>query len=78
LTDSLSTIKVEEQWLLDSALFTLNQRQALIVRVGEKRLLKIYLQRLDELLAEAGAEEKEVNGKRRVDDNGSKRKKKKL
>ena len=72
------SMKVEEQWLLDSALFTLNQRHALIVRVGEKRLLKIYLRRLDELLAEAEAEAKEVNGKRGADDNGSERKKKKV
>ena len=72
------SMKVEEQWLLDSALFTLNQRHALIVRVGEKRLLKIYLWRLDELLAEAEAEAKEANGKRGADDNGSERKKKKV
>jgi len=62
----------EQQLLVPSISLTDNQRNAVIVRTGEKRLLKIYLRRVDELMCEA------VNRKRRaVDNSGEIRKKKK-
>ncbi len=70
--------QVDEQ-TITSSMSTLpaNKRNALILRVGEKRILHTYLKRLSELLAEETEKaDKAGHGKRKASDNKEGRQKK--
>jgi hypothetical protein len=58
---------------------SLNKRHSLIVRIGEKRILHIYLQRLDGLLAELKLleETEKTTGKRKVAEDSKRARKQK-
>lgn len=69
----------DEQRMSSISTLSLNKRHALILRVGEKRLLHIHLKRIKELLAEETEKaDKAGNGKRKAfDDKGGRQNKRK-
>jgi hypothetical protein len=61
------------------AALSLNQRHALIVRIGEKRILKIYLRRILEFKVLIEEESETANNKRKAaDDQGRSKKEKRM
>jgi hypothetical protein len=68
---SPTNIQEDEQMIMSSlSTFSANKRNALILRVGEKRILHTHLKRLGELLAEETQEAAQAgHGKRKASDN---------
>ncbi|KAL4245586.1 Ribosomal lysine N-methyltransferase 4 [Abortiporus biennis] len=76
LKEYLTTLNYDEAALKDSSALSTNKRSAIVVRIGEKRILDGTLQELKDLKKKLAKEKRDGNRKRKVEDTDSGRNKK--